>query len=250
MDDGTEQSPGSELHLCDVCLELKSSDAFPPPDDFPPGCKPCALLGLGHDGRSNLCSICCRDVVKHGMTEMLQVGCPVCGRRCELHQLTAFASKETFETCETRMTHQSLERDSTFRWCGQQTCTSGQFYDIATVTKDPKICCGHCGGVNCYNCRDSFHEGMTCDEYRAHLAMRKSRSKTSKTYSLDASTLQSMRQGITRQCPSCKTAVQKNGGCDHMKCKSSQQLGPPQVLTDLTGSTCGSYFDWDEAEFV
>ena len=92
----------------------------------------------------------------------------------------------------------------------------------------------------CYQCKDFFHIGYSCEEY-----------KQTKDPSYTEQMLQKM--GI-KKCQKCKTPIQKDGGCNHvtcLKCHSHicwkcEKVFPnsPECYNHLA-KVCGGIFDAD-----
>ena len=60
--------------------------------------------------------------------------------------------------------------------------------------------CSKCSTESCFACRCEWHTGLTCEQHAATTR--------------DAS--EQLIATISRPCPKCKVAIEKNGGCDHM----------------------------------
>lgn len=72
-----------------------------------------------------------------------------------------------------------------------------------------KIECEICQQNSCFNCSKHWHEPVTC-EYLA---------KWEKKANDDSETTLWIRVN-TKECPKCKTKIEKNQGCNHVTCKS------------------------------
>eukprot|EP01027_Heterolobosea_sp_BB2_P017786 GEZU01025161.1.p1 GENE.GEZU01025161.1~~GEZU01025161.1.p1 ORF type:complete len:696 (+),score=61.61 GEZU01025161.1:48-2135(+) len=71
--------------------------------------------------------------------------------------------------------------------------------------------CYHCKNLFCRDCHTGWHEGKTCKQ---------------NMLALDPQSFLKIHE-ITRQCPKCNTNIEKNDGCNHMRC-----------------SNCGHQFCW------
>lgn len=77
----------------------------------------------------------------------------------------------------------------------------------ADILPQPDICvCSACGARACVPCDRPWHEGETCEAYRARIKGRAGE---------EDATLEVIR-ARTRECPECKRSMEKNGGCPHM----------------------------------
>ena len=69
--------------------------------------------------------------------------------------------------------------------------------------------CPLCGKNYCLNCKDEWHRGMTCQQYKDSRDVNK----------LDNQFFQFVKGAKFKMCPKCKFWVEKNQGCNHMKCR-------------------------------
>lgn len=106
----------------------------------------------------------------------------------------------------------SISSDSSFHWCMNPTCSSGQLHEGAS--ERPIFRCNDCGYRSCVTCSVFWHEGRTCAEFQEEKEAR------------DESDLQSLQvvKKMSKTCPHCGARIQKNGGCDHMHCKSCRPV--------------------------
>ena len=69
--------------------------------------------------------------------------------------------------------------------------------------------CPLCNKNYCLNCKDEWHRGLTCQQYRDSRDVNK----------LDNQFYQFVKGAKFKMCPRCKYWVEKNQGCNHMKCR-------------------------------
>ena len=69
--------------------------------------------------------------------------------------------------------------------------------------------CPLCTKHYCLNCKDEWHVNMTCQEYKDSRDVNK----------LDDKFFQFVKGAKFKMCPRCKYWVEKNQGCNHMKCR-------------------------------
>ena len=69
--------------------------------------------------------------------------------------------------------------------------------------------CPLCNKNYCLNCKDDWHRGMTCQQYKDSRDVNK----------LDNQFFQFVKGAKFKMCPRCKYWVEKNQGCNHMKCR-------------------------------
>jgi len=98
-----------------------------------------------------------------------------------------------------------------FRWCLGRNCKSGQIHE--TGTDGYIFRCHACGFKVCVIHNVKWHEGETCKEYDYRTKPELKGKEESASQRLITST--------TKPCPgrSCGAPIEKDDGCDHMKCK-------------------------------
>ena len=92
--------------------------------------------------------------------------------------------------------------------CKDEIKKSGKSTKSNKATKSDisqKISCPYCEFDMCLNCVRPYHEG-TCSELAAEE---------------EKMTLKKIKDMGAKPCPRCGVNIEKNGGCNHMKCKSS-----------------------------
>jgi len=65
-----------------------------------------------------------------------------------------------------------------------------------------------CQYALCFNCKEAWHADVTCAQYQKW--------KEENAHANDR--YDEWRKKNTKNCPQCKTPIEKNGGCNHMKC--------------------------------
>ena len=96
-----------------------------------------------------------------------------------------------------------LEQMNGFIHCSNPACGVEQLNEGGQ--SNPIVICYRCHQKTCFIHRIQWHEGMTCEEYDEQVDPGDEPS----------------RQWIathTKQCPKCPWQIEKNEGCDHMKC--------------------------------
>lgn len=135
------------------------------------------------------------------------------------------------------MTRAALRKLPDYRDCMAQSCKSGQFHD--TKIDGNIFRCIACGFCVCTVHNVPFHTGETCIAY-------------DKRKKVVSRTEEASMRAISRfsvPCPACKVNIEKNGGCDKMKCEPflpyasalirgpadlpSRQAMQPQVLLHM-----------------
>lgn len=114
-----------------------------------------------------------------------------------------------------------------FRWClnTTQNCCSGQIHDNGT--DGPIFRCVSCGFKLCVIHEQAWHEGVTCKQYDCRMSEKKRRHE-------DEASKKKIKE-TTKKCPgrTCGWNIEKNSGCDHMICTSSEFFPLHTLLTLL-----------------
>lgn len=102
--------------------------------------------------------------------------------------------------------HKLLRNSPDFRWCKNAQCGSGQ--ESINGTEHPIVQCHSCAARSCFIHDTPWHEGRTCAQQDAFV---------DEEASGEAATHQWM-EAHTKKCPTCRSPIEKNDGCDHMTC--------------------------------
>lgn len=192
-------------HQCAVCLIEHSEEDFA--STFSEKCE--------HEHR-DVCNSCTYFSVKFTLESNIhnEISCPV--PNCE----AKYNSEEIRQILFLNNDHLLLEKyddhlirdlssdNDRFLWCPYG-CDCGQYIDKNSIP-NLKITCRQCHKTICAFHRMKWHEGLECDQYDLL------RSST------DESSLQWIIEN-TKRCPGCRSAIEKNGGCDHMTCAKCGQ---------------------------
>ncbi|SPO04786.1 uncharacterized protein DNG_07471 [Cephalotrichum gorgonifer] len=183
---------------------------------------------------------------ERGSAAVNELRCPApgCGHLYTPQELRAVTNHETYSRYERLCLINALQNEPDFRWCLRPGCRSGQMYDTTSGCCEPpalsgaaalgeraaralpddvrdpnRITCDTCGFAMCFEHQAPWHRGMTCREYSDLLARGDGAAET-----------ESWMKRNTKKCPGkgCGVAVEKGGGCFHMRCGS-----------------CGAEFCWE-----
>jgi hypothetical protein len=200
---------------CTVCIIEQSLDQFE--ERYSDQCQ--------HFERF-VCNTCVYKNTKSALEDMqsTEVVCPESGCQAvfgynEVYQVLVKSNNRTlFEFYDRQLTYQRLEQMSEFSWCPYPGCGSGQLNERNTLAQS-RVSCIKCKRMICSFHRTKWHTGMTCDEYdRSNLTDDNRTKQWLKKYS--------------KQCPQCKSSIQKIGGCDHMSCKKCKYQFCWECLAD------------------
>ncbi|OBZ71757.1 hypothetical protein A0H81_08174 [Grifola frondosa] len=95
-----------------------------------------------------------------------------------------------------------------YRYCKTPDC--GEIYRVAADGMSTPLNCPSCLVSFCAACHDEGHDGRTCEEWRVH------RNPAEQERLLDEWARE--RSTDVRSCPTCKSMIEKDGGCNHMIC--------------------------------
>jgi hypothetical protein len=105
------------------------------------------------------------------------------------------------------MTAYQIKDLKNFCWCAHSSCRCGQ---VHLNLKTRQMVCIKCGNVTCYRCKIPWHDGQTCKAAIAEYYQ--GRYETEEELSAAAIAR------LTNTCPKCKIPIQRDGGCQHMRC--------------------------------
>ncbi len=90
------------------------------------------------------------------------------------------------------------------RWCPAPGCENAVRVSHARMM--PVTC--KCGKEFCFSCGHDSHRPIVCAMIKLWLKKCADDSETSNWIAAN-----------TKECPKCKTTIEKNGGCNHMSCR-------------------------------
>jgi len=115
----------------------------------------------------------------------------------------ATGDKALIDRFDSLLLRQALGADSTFVWCKNFACGSGQYHEDGVAA--PIITCRRCKTKSCFEHDVIWHDHLTCSEYDA---LRRPTNGATSDYLAR----------YTKVCPGCTRMVEKIDGCDHMVC--------------------------------
>eukprot|EP00463_Aulacantha_scolymantha_P001556 TRINITY_DN2182_c0_g1_i1.p1 TRINITY_DN2182_c0_g1~~TRINITY_DN2182_c0_g1_i1.p1 ORF type:complete len:192 (-),score=15.98 TRINITY_DN2182_c0_g1_i1:46-621(-) len=113
-------------------------------------------------------------------------------------------SIEEFTRYESFLVNETLKTDPNARWCPRPSCGIAMIGDPV----HPCVACPNpsCRFKFCFNCKDIWHVGFSCQTYM----QQKHKNNIDEYWKKDH----------TKPCPKCKAAIEKDEGCNHMKCEN------------------------------
>ncbi|OMJ86626.1 hypothetical protein SteCoe_11842 [Stentor coeruleus] len=131
-------------------------------------------------------------------SRVLKILCP--GKICNVYftdtLIQSFISPSYIIKYKKFLQRQQLLKDPFKKFCLQPDCEG---YIQGSETDTHKFC-NVCFYEMCFTCGKGWHEGNTCDEIQE---------KEYSTWAKDKN---------VKECPVCKYKIEKNEGCNHMKC--------------------------------
>ncbi|CAG8758821.1 7478_t:CDS:2, partial [Dentiscutata heterogama] len=154
----------------------------------------------------------------------VRISCPVdgCTEILDQKDVKKFANEESFRRYERFTLNLVLSKISTFHWCLNPNCGSGQ--DHYHGDNLPIMTCNSCGQKSCVvhghtvdnvckECTQLLEDEVNRQEEENRLATLRNAESASEAY-----------VSQLKQCPSCASRIEKNEGCDHMTCRCRYQF--------------------------
>lgn len=148
---------------------------------------------------SAFCTSCTRWYIEFKVLEgevsdkKLVCPAPQCTRPLPEEVVEAFLSPGLFDKYKTFLRNQRTG----IRFCPRAGCCA--VLDEPLFSTHRRVACAACARESCMRCGDAFHAVPLCRRVDKRLGRWKKRHDVS-------------------ACPGCKTTIEKNGGCAHMKC--------------------------------
>lgn len=112
---------------------------------------------------------------------------------------------------EVRLMYQQLVKNSFIensrfhRWCPSPGCSHAVKVNISNQVFNAEPIKCKCGHVFCFECGEQWHAPVICSILRLWISKSVDDSESTKWILVN-----------TKDCPKCNSAIQKNGGCNHM----------------------------------
>lgn len=183
LENADDLSPANEW--CGICFETMD-------DSHIYSCTDCA---------ATFCGTCMRfyigSKVQYGLVTSQYLICPEpkCAHALSETFIQSFATAAAFHKHKTFLKNQTLG----IRYCPRATCSAA--LEEPRRSRHRRVNCDSCRQESCMRCGETFHRIPICRR------MNKELREWKKLHRMDA-----------RSCPSCKVAIEKNGGCKHMTC--------------------------------
>jgi ariadne-1 len=170
-------------------------------------------------------------------TRCVQTGCSCIVTRALVNQLSLSSATDAsllLGMWDRSLARNFIESSRTMAWCPGQGCNRA--FQALTPLRDVE--CDSCGTAFCFRCGHSAHRPVECSLLGQWLDKCNDESETANWMLVN-----------TKKCPKCGVRIEKNQGCNHMKCKSCAYefcwvcTGPWELHGQKTGGyyTCNRY---------
>ncbi|KAI0433213.1 hypothetical protein F5Y09DRAFT_338817 [Xylaria sp. FL1042] len=187
-----------------------------------------ASRGCRREHRPDVCSRCYRAWIQSSIEEHgARITCAQCTTELRSFEIAKFVDRDTFDRWKMLAAVAMIEGDPDFAWCAHG-CGSGQLREGG----ENVMMCNYCHRSTCLVHRLPWHIGLTCQEFDAKL-LQEEPGMIERLRLLDDSLQPGAREesasirlmiGITKRCPGCGVHIQKNGGCDRMRCVKCDKI--------------------------
>lgn len=135
--------------------------------------------------------------------------------------------------------NQFVIKNKRLRWCPTIDCACA--IELDEIAPSSSCClnveCGNCHNNFCFRCLGDSHEPVTCSNFSRWKAQIENKDHLESMNYINSN---------TKDCPNCKVAIEKNGGCNHMTCRSCHHQFCWLCLVDYSkhnqsGFNCNSY---------
>lgn len=163
------------------------------------------------------CNECLGDYLTTHINEgaVLDLVCPFpdCETEISPVDIKALCNSETIAKYERFTVLAALRADPNARWCPNVYCNNGIKYNASTM---PWVYCNACKFEFCFHCMAERHDGVPCgEEALAYLKKKKESEESALSHFSEWTEAMS---AYVKPCPTCKSFIEKNDGCNHMTC--------------------------------
>jgi len=168
--------------------------------------------------------------INDGRVQEIKCPSPNCETQIDYNQIKQIVRDDNlFARYEEYNLKRALEKIQDLRWCPRPGCSNA----MIGSSEVPMMVCSNdrCRFTFCFKCKEEWHADVTCEQYQQW----KIENNESEARYID------WVRNNTKQCPKCKVQIEKNGGCNHMTCKSCQHEFCWLCSVDYTSS------HWEES---
>ncbi|KAF1767530.1 hypothetical protein GCK72_007489 [Caenorhabditis remanei] len=193
------QTPSSADGECDICCDMA----------------PLTGLSCAHLACSQCWKAYITEKIKEGQSE-IECMAPKCQLIIPDEQVVKCISDDTkvLDTYHRVILNNYVKTNVYLEWCPGIDCGKA----VKGSTCDPHLIVCTCGTRFCFACSNDWHEPVDCRQMKLWVKKCGESSETA-TWIIEN----------TKDCPKCLTSIQKNGGCNYIRC---------------TNPKCGYQFCW------
>ncbi|KAG4078504.1 hypothetical protein HA402_009216 [Bradysia odoriphaga] len=178
-------------------------------------------------------SCCCRyfeeKILNDG--EANNIRCPhsSCKMLIDDDTVLNLISENARQRWEILIAHTFVKSHPLMRYCRSEDCE----YAVKVKVLEPSQVICKCGYESCLKCGEMWHDSVTCDLLKKWIEIQLE----------DVESAKWMKEHAKR-CPNCKINIEKNGGCNHMSCRSCRHEFCWVCMQDWRGhGSCNQYQD-------
>jgi len=153
------------------------------------------------------CKECWANYLKIKIHEGESIGICCLGFKCPNVVPDEFINKvipDNYNKFLERLAQTYVEKNPNMRWCPTPNC--GNALKAESQTETTAQC--SCGFRICFKCNQESHVPADCQQMKTWKKKCEDDSETANWINVN-----------TQDCPKCQSAIEKNGGCNHMTCK-------------------------------
>eukprot|EP01006_Ploeotia_vitrea_P030241 TRINITY_DN62707_c1_g1_i1.p1 TRINITY_DN62707_c1_g1~~TRINITY_DN62707_c1_g1_i1.p1 ORF type:complete len:566 (-),score=53.72 TRINITY_DN62707_c1_g1_i1:145-1842(-) len=154
------------------------------------------------------CATCMEIWIEYQVESNRALHCPSCRRLWTHDAIKALLTPTQLKSWENAVTTHLIRTMPDYVDCPNPSCDFGML--VSDGTSCTYICCPQCETEFCFACKVKYHFGKSCSDMSGSVKRERM---------------------MTKPCPYCFAAIEKNGGCPNMTCWR-----------------CGGDFRWDETE--
>lgn len=129
-----------------------------------------------------------------------------CNQAIDHTEVKLFVPEEEYNRYQRFLVQDVLKSIPDCRWCPKPGCGTAMIGN----PQNPMMRCPNekCKFCFCFNCKDEWHSDYTCAQYQ----------QWKKENGEGEDRFDQWLKEHAKVCPKCKAPIQKNEGCNHMKC--------------------------------
>ncbi|KAL4476496.1 hypothetical protein ABPG74_010229 [Tetrahymena malaccensis] len=166
------------------------------------------------------CRICYNEYMKSLLNLgalMLQKTCPMDGCQAKIGLKEVFElirEPQQLQQAQNILFNDYLQINKKAKVCPLQNCQN-VFIFSQKLYQQINLRCDCESQYSCSSCQEEAHLPLNCEQYQKWMSL---------ISTVDSKVIENVKYIMqnTKACPNCKVAVEKNGGCQHMKCQNCQ----------------------------